>query len=388
MFRRPERSLHPFIGTDTTPVGEAFADRRCSRRLLLSGVALAAAGLAGRRALARPLAPETIDPVHLTAATMDAGGGMLRNPALLVAGPPDTPAGRWARLLAPRLDAALPGSPTISLSATGGRDGVTGANAFEALTVPDGSTALLVPGSAALAWLAGDPRVHFDAGRWVPALASLGSGVLMVRSSEAPILRPGLRIAASTPTGPELPALLGSWLLGAPPAPVFGLSEPSDAETALRDGRADAVFLSGHDVPGRAERLTGDGFLCAFSLGAADGARDPALPNVPSMSELLRRRNAGMDRSLVDAWNAVAAAARLDVALVLPLLAPAALVAQWREACRAALITPSLVDAAQNAQIAPVPAPGCVGVLDEVKADQGVQLALRRWIAARAEWHL
>lgn len=331
------------------------------------------------------------DPDRMAGAALEGGSSFLRNPTLLVAGPPDAAPGRLARLLAPRLGSALQAGAALPVSATGGRDGVTGANAFEALTAPDGSTAMLVPGAAAIAWLAGDPRVHFDASRWVPALASLSSGVVVGRTdADAPRAGRTLRVAASTATGAELPALLGLSMLSVEPSPVFGLSEPADAEAALRDGRVDAIFLGGHDVPQRLRVLNRLGFAPVFSLGGSDEdslAADPALDGVPAFAERFRQRFGHPPAGpLFAAWRAIAAAARLDVALVLPPLAPPSLVARWRSACESALSDLGLVSATRTAQVDAVPAPACVQALARINADETAQLSLRRWIAARPGW--
>ncbi len=368
--------------------GGTIPGREVCRRTLLLALPGLAATLRGARA-----AP---DPDRLAGATLEGGASSLSNPALLVAGPPDAAPGRWARLLAPRLGSALQAGAALPVSATGGRDGVTGANAFEALTAPDGSTAMLVPGAAAIAWLAGDPRVHFDASRWVPALASLSSGVVVARkdAGTSPDAPPQagrtLRVAASTATGAELPALLGLSMLSLDPSPVFGLSEPPDAEAALQDGRVDAIFLGGHDVPQRLRRLDRLGFAPVFSLGGSDEdslAADPVLDGVPAFAERFRQQfNRLPAGPLFAAWRAIAAAARLDVALVLPPLAPPSLVARWRSACESALSDLGLVSAARTAQVDAVPAPACVQALARINADETAQLSLRRWIAARPEW--
>ncbi len=361
------------------------------RSLLLRAAGLALAGALPRPATAHEAAEPIIDPGRLTGSMLEQGPPSLRNPSLLVAGPADAAPGRWAALLAPRLANALQAGTRLAVAATGGRDGVTGANAFDALTTPDGSTAMLVPGAAAIAWLAGDPRVHFDAARWVPALASLCSGVLVARGGmDGSLAGRTLRVAASTATGAELPVLLGLSMLRARPAPAFGLSEPQDAAAALRDGRVDAVFLAGHDVPARLRTLRADGFAPLFSLGGAGDdieARDPALSDVPAFAELYRRQ-AGHAPSgaLFQAWRATAAAAAIDTALVLPLLAPAALVARWRSACQDALSDLGLVSAARTAEVDPVPAPRCVQALARINADETTQLTLRRWIAGQTGW--
>ena len=356
---------------------------RPSRRDLLLG--LAVAGALPRPLLARAEAAAPAGPM------LEQGPPALHDPSLLVAGPADAAPGRWAALLAPRLGHALQAGSALAVSATGGRDGVTGANAFEALTTPDGSTAMLVPGAAAIAWLAGDPRVHFDPARWVPALASLNSGVLVARGDGGGSLAGRtLRVAASTATGPELPALLGLSMLGARPAPAFGLSEPQDAEAALRAGRVDAVFLAGHDVPARLRALRAAGFVPVFSLGGGGDdalARDAVVADVPAFAERYRTQTGqAPSGALFAAWRATSAAAMIDTALVLPSLAPAALVARWRSACQDALSDLGLVSAAMTAEVDPVPAPRCVRALSRINADETTQLALRRWLAGQTGW--
>ena len=345
---------------------------------LATGAAAAAHG-AGQRGL-------------LLAGAADAGRAgtpapSLGEPAMMVAGPSTSAAGALAQMLAPLLSVAL-GSRSLTLSAVGGRDGVTGANAYEALTNPDGATALLVPGAACIAWLAGDPRVHFDAGHWVPALTSFGSAALMCRDRPDRRFRSAapLRVAASTPAGPELPALLGLSLLGIRAVPVFGLAEAADAASALHGGRVDAILLAGGNVPDRADALVASGLQPIFSLGTGSGdARDPALPGMPTLPELLRASPGGSP-ALLDAWRATAAAARLHVALVLPQLTPASLVALWRGACRTAAQDSASTQAAGRAQLTILPAPDCVAALATMVAGENTLLALRRWLASRTDW--
>ncbi len=320
----------------------------------------------------------------LSGRAMGEGPPVLGRPALLVAGAADTAPGRWAQLLAPRLASAFAIGKPLLVSATGGRDGVTGANTFDAQTAPDGSTALLVPGAAAMAWLAGDPRVHFDAGRWVPALAGLSSGILIGRDAMPDLRGRPIRVAASTATGPELPALLGLSLLGATVRPVFGLSEPRDAAAALESGRVDAVFLSGHDVPARRDTLAASGFVPIFSLD--DGAGTEFVP-VRSFAERYRAQfDAPPSGALFDAFQATAAAARLDIALVLPMLSPPSLVARWRTACETVIGDLALVAAARKAEVDTVSAPQCVEVMSRINANETTQLSLRRWLAAQPGW--
>ena len=306
---------------------------------------------------------------------------------LLVAGPEGGPVDSWAGWLAPSLGRALPPGTTLRKDVVGGIDGVTGANQFEARTVPDGGTALLLPGSAAMAWLVGDPRARFDVGQWIPALAGVTPGLLMSRS---PIVagaasRP-LRIAAAGPAGPELPALLALDLLGVPWIPVFGLADTT-ANGALFAGEVDAVCLHGRRVVEFAQLLGSAGVVPAFSFGSVDEAgrrqRDLAFPTTPDVSEMLASQ---AETPLRKAWRATAAASELEVALVLPHLTPAALVALWRRACSQAIDSGPVQEQASAVGVRPLGAPAATASTMATIADSASQLELRNWLATRLNY--
>ena len=326
-----------------------------------------------------------------SAAALAAGAAALPNAAfpegatLLVAGPEGGPLDGWAGWLAPSLGRALPPGTTLRKDVVGGIDGVTGANQFEARTVPDGGTALLLPGSAAMAWLVGDPRARFDVGQWIPALAGVTPGLLM---SRMPIAAggPPLRIAASGPAGAELPALLALDLLGVPWVPVFGLVDAT-AISALSTGQVDAVCLHGRRVAEFAQLLGAVGVRPAFSFGSVDEAgqrqRDPSFPATPDASELLAARP---ETPLRKAWRATAAASELEVALVLPHLTPAAMVALWRRACAQAVESGPVQEQASAVGVRPLGAPAATASTAAVLADATSQLELRNWLATRLNY--
>jgi hypothetical protein len=362
-----------------------------TRRALLG----AALGAAVARRAARAETPVT-DPMagenEATAPAGDAGrGARLLAASVIVGGPPDGEAGSLAHLLAPLLGPALLGSAPLGVQPTGGIDGVTAANAFETRASPDGSTALMVPGTASLAWLAGDPRVHFDAGLWVPALAATAPVVLVGR--RAP--RPGepFRLAGAGPVGREMPALLALELLHASVEPRFDIRLAAEAEAAVREGAADAIVIGGRDVPARLAALAAGGIAPIFALGGlpdalGQPARDPAIAHVETFDAYAERvggaRPAG---PLLPGYRAAAAAARLDTALVLPQLASAGIVALWRAACDEAADTPELRDMSAREAVMPLSAPGCVAAVAATVAGETAQLDLHRFLAERYGWH-
>jgi hypothetical protein len=308
---------------------------------------------------------------------------------LLVAGPKGGTVDTWAEWLAPAIGHALPPGTTVRKDITGGADGVTGANQFEALTVPDGSTALLLPGSAAMAWLVGDPRARFDAAHWVPALAGVTPGVVVSRISAAQVLGGApLRIAASTPGGPELPALLALHLMGARWRPVFGLNHAT-AQDALARGAVDAVCLHGRNVVATTQAFAAGGAPPIFTFGVVDEdghrQRDPAFANLPDASELLMRGAPG--GPLYNAWRATAAAAQLEMALVLPQLTPASMVALWRWACTQAAGSDVLQAQASSVGVRPLSTPAATASTAAVAANATALLELRHWLATRLDYH-
>jgi hypothetical protein len=308
---------------------------------------------------------------------------------ILVAGPDGGRTDDWTRVIVPALAQSLPPETPIHKTASGGPDGVTGANQFDARGAPDGQTVLLVPGLAALDWLVGDPRAQFDAGRWVPVLAGATPGVVVARVGPTAFGAGGKpRIAASAPAGAELPALLGIELLGAQLVPVFGLSDPRQAAEALRQGTVDAVFVQGRGVPERVAALAVAGGQPVFALGARNAAgalvRDPLFPDLPNLPELRAGLGgAPLSGPLFDAWCATATACQLDFGLVLPQLTPAAMVALWRRAGAQAAAAPDVQAAAAAMSVRPLGSPAATA---SIGADAPALLALRRWLATRFNW--
>jgi hypothetical protein len=266
---------------------------------------------------------------------------------------------------------------------------VTGANQFEARATPDGRTALLLPGEAALAWLAGDPRARFDATRWLPVMAGWTPGLVMSRVHLGALpAGAGLRIAAADPAGADLAALLGLELLRIEAAPVFHLDSFEAARAALAAQAVDAVFLHGEGVPRHAAALAKAGAMPLFSLGLPDAAgglaRDPLFPDVPTLSELLVvMPGAAAGGPLHSAWRAAATAAQLDFALVLPPLTPAAMVALWRRAGATIAAAPEL-QPALSAGVRAMAAPATP--IASLAPDAASMLELRKWLADRYNW--
>jgi hypothetical protein len=315
---------------------------------------------------------------------------------LLVAGPPGAQTSRWGNACALALQAAMPANPQILTETVGGLDGVTGANQLDALVIPDGRTAAIIPGAALIAWLTGDSRVHFDPTRWAPVMAGCNSGVLVARlgAGAAPDLQSlramaPLQLAADQPQSNDLAALLALVRLQVPVAPVFGLRGIDAKTRAFIAGEVDAVFVSGEGVPEDLAPLAAAGGVPLFSLGAwgPDGvvAADPLFAGLPDASAFGAVPASPLDLE----YQAAAAAARLDFILVLPRLTDPSAVAQWQQAAAGAVQSAGLAAAASASAVSlqlAGPVKAAFATLAAVAADQSNQSHLQAFLSKSFGW--
>ncbi len=299
----------------------------------------------------------------------------------MVAGRADGALVALAIKLKERMDALLPPNQPSHLDRMGGEDGVTVANQFEANVAPDGETALIVSGSAALAWLAGDPRAQFDIGHWLPVATAQVSGVVIASAASSPQLA-ALRLAVEPGPAHALPVELGVHLLG---QNVTSIITSLDPLRALHAGDADMALLLGRDSARQTIEAVSLQMTPLFSLGSLDATnqvvRDPAVARVPTLPELLAARQITVDPALVSAWRCLAAAARLDAALLLPWLTPANLVAWWRVMLQDVQIAKLSGDS--DSVVWHTNPTDNFGVTAMI-ADTQTSLALHRWLATRA----
>jgi hypothetical protein len=315
------------------------------------------------------------------------------NDALLAAGPDGGQISRWADACALALGPGFPGDPTLQVQPTGGLDGVTGANKFDAFVVPDGSTAAIFPGATLLAWLTGDSRVHFDPTSWVGVMAGSNSGVLVVRlgpnvtPTPQTIQRGGaLRLAVDQPQSNDLAALLALHQMGVQTSPIFGL-RGTDAKTkAFVAGEADAVFLCGEGVPEDIAPLAANGGVPVFCIGRmGDDGRlgsDPLFPNLP-LTESFGGISAAADHP---AYQAAAAAARLDFLITLPHLTDPGAAALWQQAAVTAIGTAALDAAADASSVHLLGSAGIAAELAQVSLMPKDQSALQSFLQTRYGW--
>jgi hypothetical protein len=313
--------------------------------------------------------------------------------SLLVAGTDGGAMARWGNALAQALSTGFPNNPAVLAQTVGGLDGVTGANQLDTQVMPDGKTAALVPSAALFAFLTGDSRVHFDPTHWTPVLAGATSGVLVVRGQAgSPLdldalkaLAP-LRIAADTPQGPDLAALLAVARLGITLAPTFGLRGINAKAEAFNNGAVDAVFLFGENTPAEVSAARAAGAQAVFCLGTlnTEGAvqPDPLFPDLPDALAY----GGSISSPLDAAYQAAAAAARLDFSLVLPHLTDPDSVALWADAATNAAQDPAFSSAASASGVALQAAAVLANALPALSLSPADQDALQSFLAKALGW--
>ncbi len=312
---------------------------------------------------------------------------------IIAGGPPGGRIDRWSRVFSTVLHPFLGGRSTVRVAPTGGLDGVTAANRLQALVVPDGMTAALLPGEAAIAFLTVDPRAHFLPGDWIPVVAGLGSLLLVVRGGTARLSSSTpLRFAAASLESPDLAGLLGLAKLGVPVAPIFGLNDPAAVTAAFAQGEADAALFSGEDVAADAAPLSAEGGVVICTLvGSGSGrktARDSGFMDVPTLDELAAQRSARpLPRPLDAAYRSVVAASRIDFMMVLPRLSSPAAIALWRSAGARSIVIPAVEDAASASAVRLVAGADAVTNLAPLTVGSDAVLALHAFLAREYGWH-
>lgn len=370
--------LRPGSGQSVSPVAPE-ADHRLTRRgmlaLLVAPPALApAASQAASLFMPRAVA-STID------------SPFSDNPLLIVGGPEGGTLDPWAGAIKSTVDHLMPATQMLRISHVGGIDGVTAANQFEARTAPDGGTVLLISGAPALAWLVGDPRAQFDAGRWLPVATGLCPGIVLRRGTRSP--SDSTTQLACVSTDQSLAAKLGLSLLG---IEVKRTIETANPVASLLSGETDFAFIRGANAAAQARAAMSSGALPVFGLGATDDqarlVRDPFFPDIQTLPEVLASRTPTVDQvTLLTSWRAAAAATQLEFALILPWLTPAGTVAWWRRiGGQLATATSSHEPNGQDADEHPLSSlrvgadPSSAFGLAALATDTKSSLALRLWL--------
>lgn len=362
-----------------------FITTGASRRAFVKGVA----GFLGGSAclsLAHPAFADGLPPLPVASMTSEKDAKIT---TLIVGGGVDSLPSRWASLLAAPLGLGSGADRPLQLQQTTGRDGVTAANIFDTQNGGDNDRSLIVPGATLLASMIGDPRVHFDPTRWIPIFMAISSPIVVGHAdfhrSLRTLLKPRqVRVAVSTPDGPELPTLLAMQLLSMAPVPVPSYASPESALDALKKGLVDIVQLPAETIGQQpvSTLLEGTGADVLFRLPPANFSTSSDQNTIPDFTRWFRmQRNHLPSGAMADAFNATAAAISTDALLAMPILSSADQTARWRHAASAALNDPAV--RAEGIQMSAMLAAGtsCVPLFAQLTPDATALLALRRWLA-------
>ncbi len=292
---------------------------------------------------------------------------------LMAPGPEEGGAARFAGQAARGLARALVQASALRVRVVGGPDGITAANRFATATAADQALLLLLPGIAAQALMVGDSRARFEPRRWPAVAGILQPAILAGRGA---LGQQPARLAAAGPTAPDMAALLALDLLGVAASPVI-LPPATTPEAGVAARLVDAVVLTGAAPLERAAAL---GLTPWFALDGAGGAREPGLPDLPSLGDLLADP---AHPEMLMACRAAAAALRVRGVLVLQALTPSDSVALWRGAAQRWV----------EAEPEP-PEPGTRRVAGNAAADAlaalcpppQVALGYREWLLRRLGW--
>ena len=315
---------------------------------------------------------------------------------ILAGGPPGGRIDRWSRATAQALIGGFAAHTAIRVETVGGLDGVSAANRSQNLVVPNGRTATMLPGTAAIAFLTNDPRVHFQPDDFVPVLGGLNPLVLVVRgglqrlSSSTP-----LRFAAASPESGDLAGLLGLARLGVPVAPVFGLNGTGAKSRAFADKQADALLLFGEGVAEDVAPLTAEGgiAICTLGLSGPDASAnriDAIAPfnHLPSLDALVAARGgSALSKPLDQAYRALVCVGAIDFMLLLPHLTAPTSIALWRYASAQAIKQPVMQEAASASDVKLIAGINAAAAVAPLATGADALLALNRYLATQYGWH-
>ncbi|EUK19032.1 hypothetical protein [Commensalibacter papalotli (ex Servin-Garciduenas et al. 2014)] len=302
--------------------------------------------------------------------------------SFLVGGPEKSELGSWASQLSSAFATSLQEDTPLPVHFTTGYDGVTGANLFDTRTTPDGNTAFITSGNTFIASMSGDKRVHFDCERWIPVLCSLSPSITIARqpfhNSIPDLLKNrSMKVAVSSIIGRELPTLLGIELLKINTIPVEGLTDFSTAVKALKKGDVDALQLSTPQAIAALPDLLKDGLHSFFSL-------DNSTTYGPRFADLYNQlHHYKTDNTLFDAWNAIALASRTNIAVMLPMLTPSALLAKWRLNTGKVIKDNAIVNLAKSEEMTLQENPVCNDTISKMCPPIITTMALQRWLSVK-----
>lgn len=203
-----------------------------------------------------------------------------------------------ARYMAPALQDAIPGNPSIQVVNKEGAAGIQGSNLWAQNSHDDGSQVLYTSGSNNFYYLYHDKRITYDYGEMVPAIG-VPTGRPIVVSKEIGQLDPKELANRSEPVvfaaldvlGMDSLDLIAWHILGIDVKVVFGYEGSGPMQTAFEQGEVDSLalttasYLKG-SIAGMLKSGEAVGFMAHGQIKDGKIVRDPAFPDLPTLPEL------------------------------------------------------------------------------------------------------
>lgn len=306
--------------------------------------------------------------------------------SLIVGGTKASRIGQLADTIATLFKQNIENNPSLSLQFTTGFDSVTASNLFDTRITQDGSIALMTSGSAIIAALATDPRVHFDYQRWIPVFSALTPITVISRqpfhNSIPDLLKNrSMKVGVSTLVGKELPTLLGIELLQISTKPVIGITNIATGIDALRNRTIDILQIDSPEGFAELPKLLTEGFHVFFTFGK-DSSNYPSFSNLYTKLPHYRTGN-----TLFEIWQTLALAARINFTVVLPMLTPSAQVTKWRLNCEKIINNPDFLPIMQKNNLTVQNNLDSIELFSKLIPSPTAALALRRWLSLKiSQW--
>ncbi len=314
--------------------------------------------------------------------TMDPTKDNQDNYSFIVGGTKESRLGKLATNLAEIYKQNIQNS-SLLLHFTTGFDSVTASNLFDTRLTQDGGLALITSGSAIIAALSADSRVHFDYQRWIPVFCTLTPIIVIARqpfhNSIPDLLKNrSMKVGVSTLIGKELPTLLGTELLQIRTKPVIGITTFKTGIEALRNRTIDLLQIDSPEGLAELPKLLKDEFHVFFSFSNDNSVYNPVFSMLYTQLPHYR-----MSNTLFEIWQTLALAARMNFAFVLPMLTPSALVTKWRLNTEKLATVPNFNIIMQENNMSFQNNINSIKIFSQLTPSITATLALRRWLSLK-----
>jgi len=208
----------------------------------------------------------------------------------------------WARFIAPYMQKEVEGQPKVNIKNVEGGEGITGANEFVRDAGTDGKKLLVGSGSTYIPALLKRKEVQYDMSKLIPITVNATGGAVYVSpktglksAEDLEGYGKKLEYGGISATGNDLVTLLAMDVLDIDIDATFGFEGRGPARLALERGEIDMDYQTTSAYLTQVVPMVKDKkAVPLFSFGVLkDGeiARDPALPDLPTVEEVYEQMN-------------------------------------------------------------------------------------------------